>query len=54
MISGCEVKSEFFCLDHNVFVTDDILKKRCTHVYHNFAVCDKHLGSGWRIVAYSD
>jgi len=25
-----------------------------THMHHNFTVCHKHLGSWWRIVAYSN
>jgi len=31
----------------------NILMKR-THMYHNFAVCHKHLGLGWQIVKYSN
>jgi len=30
------VKSQFHCLGHNFFVTEDIIMKHCTHMCHNW------------------
>jgi len=50
-----KIKSQFHCFGHNFIVTEDILMKHCTHMYHSFAVCHlKHMGSVWRTVAYSN